>query len=179
MTDSTTGPSPAAPSPAAQQPAPQPPVANPYVAQPGYVAPVYAAPPAYSPQPPYVHAEQPPYAAAAPVNAGQPYAPNPTAPAPYPVAPYTVGGQAYAYTTPRTNPLALTAMILSLVSIIAWLPAIGGVICGHIALAQIKRTGEAGRGMAITGIAVGYAIIAFTILYIVGMIALFTATANF
>jgi hypothetical protein len=32
-----------------------------------------------------------------------------------------------------------------------------GIVCGHIALSQIKRTGEKGRGYALAGLIVGYA----------------------
>ena len=38
----------------------------------------------------------------------------------------------------RTNTLAIVALILGI------LVPIGGIICGHIALGQIKRTGETG-----------------------------------
>ena len=102
------------------------------------------------------------------------YQPSPTVPAPYAPAPYTVAGAAYAY-TPRTNPLAITSMVLSLVGLAMWLPAFGGVITGHIALSQIKRTGEGGKGMAIAGIAVGYAVIAFIVLYFLVIFVMFGA----
>ncbi len=62
---------------------------------------------------------------------------------------------------PPTNSLAIVAIILG------FLVPLGGIICGHIALSQIKRTGEAGRGLALTGLIVGYAFTAFTILYFV------------
>ena len=93
----------------------------------------------------------------------QPHAhhPHPTAP-----APYTVHGAAYAYAAPRTNPLAITSMILSLVSLAFVITSIAGVVLGHIALSQIRRTGEGGRGMAITGVVVGYVLSAFWLLMI-------------
>jgi peptidyl-prolyl cis-trans isomerase B (cyclophilin B) len=50
----------------------------------------------------------------------------------------------------RTNPLA----IVSLVS--AFVVSLVAVITGHIALHQIKRTGEGGRGLAIAGVTLGY-----------------------
>lgn len=50
----------------------------------------------------------------------------------------------------RTNTLAILSLIFAfLISILA-------VIFGHIALSQIKRSGEAGRGMAIAGLVLGY-----------------------
>nr|WP_256030561.1 DUF4190 domain-containing protein [Leifsonia xyli] len=49
---------------------------------------------------------------------------------------------------------------------------IAGVVCGHIAIGQIKRTGEGGRGLAIAGLVIGYAAIAFyTLLIIMTIIA--------
>jgi len=52
---------------------------------------------------------------------------------------------------PKTNVLAIVSLVLSLVSI-----SIGGVITGHIALNQIKKNGEGGRGLALAGLIVGY-----------------------
>ncbi|WP_156366247.1 peptidylprolyl isomerase [Agreia sp. Leaf335] len=51
----------------------------------------------------------------------------------------------------RTNPLAIVSLISAFVlSLVA-------VITGHLALRQIKRTGEGGRGLAIAGVTIGYA----------------------
>ncbi len=52
---------------------------------------------------------------------------------------------------PTTNPLAIAAMILGIVG-----TSVLAVIFGHIALHQIKRSGQGGRGMAITGVILGY-----------------------
>jgi len=77
-------------------------------------------------------------------------------PTPPPASPYgTVPAQ-------RTNPLAIVALVLGI------LVPIGGIICGHIALSQIKRTGEQGRGMALAGTIIGYVL---TIGYILLMVA--------
>src|SRR5690606_16555720 len=51
----------------------------------------------------------------------------------------------------RTNPLAVAAMVSSILTF--W---IVGIVLGHIALRQIRRTGEGGRGMALAGVIVGY-----------------------
>lgn len=56
----------------------------------------------------------------------------------------------------RTNPLAIVALVTPLVGF-----GIAGIICGHIALNQIKQTQENGRGLAIAGLALGYASVAF------------------
>ena len=39
---------------------------------------------------------------------------------------------------------------------LAFFISLGAVICGHIALSQIKKTGENGRGLAIAGLILGY-----------------------
>ena len=66
------------------------------------------------------------------------------------------------YTAPaapagKTNTLAIIALIGAFVFPLA------GIICGHIALGQIKKTGEAGQGLALWGTILGYV---FTIVYI-------------
>lgn len=72
-----------------------------------------------------------------------------------------------AYSAPapagKTNTLAIVALILGIVV------PIGGIICGPIALGQIKRTGEGGRGLAIAGIIIGAVIILFYIILIIGL----------
>ena len=57
-----------------------------------------------------------------------------------------------------------TLAVVSLASAISWVGAVAGIITGHIALAQIKRSGESGRAVAIIGLVLGY-------LYVVGSIA--------
>ena len=61
---------------------------------------------------------------------------------------------------------------MSLVLSILWI-SIPGVICGHIAINQIKKTGENGRGLAIAGLVVGYLGIVGGILLAVLWIGLF------
>jgi Domain of unknown function (DUF4190) len=75
-------------------------------------------------------------------------------------------GYAAGYTpTPKTNVLAIVAIILGFVV------PIGGIITGHIALSQIKKTGEAGHGLALAGTILGYVLsagwIIFWIVYII------------
>jgi hypothetical protein len=82
-----------------------------------------------------------------------------------PANPYASPAPASAYGTApaesRVNTLAIIALIL------AFLIPLGGIICGHIALAQIKRTGERGHGLALAGTILGYV---FTALWIIGAI---------
>ncbi|MFO7691020.1 MAG: DUF4190 domain-containing protein, partial [Cryobacterium sp.] len=53
-------------------------------------------------------------------------------------------------TPPRTNTLA----VVSLVS--AFVFSLVAIVTGHIALGQIRARGEAGRGLAIAGLVLGY-----------------------
>ncbi|MCS5732614.1 DUF4190 domain-containing protein [Herbiconiux daphne] len=50
----------------------------------------------------------------------------------------------------KTNVLAIVSLVLSILSF-----NIIAVILGIIALSQIKKTGESGRGLAIAGIIIG------------------------
>jgi len=81
-------------------------------------------------------------------------------PASYPPAPPT-GYTPYPAQKSGTNVLAIIALVGAFVFPLA------GVICGHIALSQIKRTGENGRGLAIAGLIIGYVYIAFIVLMVI------------
>ncbi len=59
----------------------------------------------------------------------------------------------------RTNTLSIVALILGI------LIPIGGIVTGHIALSQIKRTGEAGHGLALAGTIIGYVLTVGYILF--------------
>jgi peptidyl-prolyl cis-trans isomerase B (cyclophilin B) len=104
-----------------------------------------------APPPPAPGEPEPPVPAAAtppPAPAANPYATP--APAAY---------GAPAPTGQRTNPLAIVALIL------AFLIPIGGIICGHIALSQIKKTGEGGHGLALAGTILGYVFTAIWLIF--------------
>lgn len=59
---------------------------------------------------------------------------------------------------PSVNPLALVAFIGS------FFVGLVGVICGHIALSQLKKTRETGYGFALAGVIIGYVTTAFGLL---------------
>lgn len=65
-----------------------------------------------------------------------------------------------------------TLAVVSLATAVTGFGAIAGIITGHIALAQIKQSGQAGRGLAIAGLAVGYAGIALGVLMGIGRVVL-------
>ena len=131
--------------PAAQAPAPEVPAAPAAPAAPAPAAAPVAepaiAPPAYTQPPAYAAAPPAPPAPGAPV-----------AGAPYPGQPQQ---------QPPMNALAIVALIGGI------LMNVVGIICGHIALAQIKRTGERGRGMALAGTIIGYVSLAASIIGII------------
>lgn len=63
----------------------------------------------------------------------------------------------------KTNTLA----ILSLVFAFVFWPL--GIVFGHGALRQIRRTDESGRGLAVAGLVLGYVAFAFGVLLVVGL----------
>ena len=100
-------------------------------ARPGEVPPGYSAPP---PQPPYGTGQ---WEYGTQAGYQQPY--------------YGYG----APQTPGTNGLAIAAMVCGICGFLCLIPAVVGVILGTVSLPQIKRSGQGGRGMAITGIVMG------------------------
>lgn len=64
-----------------------------------------------------------------------------------------------------TNSMAIAALIGGLVM------APVGIVCGHIALAQISATRQGGRGLAIAGLVLGYSWIALVMAVGVGLMA--------
>ena len=109
----------------------------------------------------------------------QPYADPQSAPPASPVG-YPAGGYSgYGYGTPGpaappTNGLAIAAMICSLVGFATCITAPVGAVLGHVARKQIRERGEAGDGMALTGIIVGWILtvlfIALIIFYVVAIV---------
>jgi len=61
------------------------------------------------------------------------------------------GSPQYVPNSAKTNSLAIASLVVSLICC-----APLGVIFGHIAIGQIKKTGEGGRGLAIAGLIIGY-----------------------
>jgi hypothetical protein len=111
---------------------------------------------------------------AAPGNAPPAYGPPPAYGAPPTYGPppmgYGPGNTPYAYTpfqpSRGTNGLATASLILGILGWIYFIPAILAVIFGHVAMGQIKRTGQGGRGLAVAGTILGYAWIALFVLIV-------------
>ena len=73
------------------------------------------------------------------------------------------------YASPRpTNVLAIISLIASCVGF-----TVPGIIMGHIALHQIKQTGEGGHGLALAGVIVGYCLFAIALVLIVVYVLVF------
>jgi hypothetical protein len=113
----------------------------------------------------------------------------PPPPGGYPGYPPPPGAAAQPYygaypgpMAPPTNGWAIASLACS---IAAWfgffiVGAIAGIICGHIALGEIKRSEGRyeGRGMAIAGLIISYAQIALVACIVAGIVAAFAFSAN-
>ena len=54
--------------------------------------------------------------------------------------------------------LAIWSLVLGVIGFCAGIPAVGAVLCGHVGLSRIKRSGGglSGAGWAIAGLILGY-----------------------
>lgn len=81
-----------------------------------------------------------------------------------------------ATTMASTNAFAVVSIIL------VFIQPIAGIIFGHIALSQIKRSGDSGRGLALTGVIIGYIVAAllaiFVVLYVTLIFAVFASAVG-
>ena len=50
----------------------------------------------------------------------------------------------------KSNVLAIVAFVLS------FFASVPAIVCGHVALSQVSRTGDSGRGLAIASLWIGY-----------------------
>ena len=63
-----------------------------------------------------------------------------------------------------------TLAVVSIASALTSIGAVAAIITGHVALTQIKKSGQSGRGLALAGTIVGYVTIAFWILTSIGFL---------
>ncbi len=82
----------------------------------------------------------------------------------WPAGPGGLGPPGTILAPPTTNRLAVVAV---LVAVVCW-PA--GIVLGHLARGDIRRTGEGGRGLATAALVIGYALGA---LFVVSLLAAF------
>lgn len=178
------------PPPAGDAPfAPVPPAA-PSAPQATPALPAYPTAP-YPPQPP--QASQPPqlgqtYPGAPPAYAASAPQAWPVQPDPWTATPYgAYGAPAYPVAPPRpTSGLAITSLVCGIGGVVLiWaiipiLASIAAVITGHMALRQTKDDPSiAGRGMAIAGLILGYAMIAVGAFTLVSIIISFLFVGAF
>lgn len=79
---------------------------------------------------------------------------------------------------PRNNGMAIASMVLGIIGVLTCaLPilSVGAVIFGHVAQSQIRRTGEAGSGMAVTGLVLGYLFAILGLLYWIFVVGVYGA----
>ena len=86
-----------------------------------------------------------------------------------------LGPRATTGTKPKTNTYAIAAAVCAALGFVTAVGFVVGVVCGHIALVQIKRTQEGGRRLAIGALIVSWAplvlvAVIFGLLFLVGLI---------
>ncbi len=83
-----------------------------------------------------------------------------------PAAPPQVYQQAPFGAQRPTNGMAIAALICGVCQIFFWfLTGIPAIVLGHMARRQIRQTGEAGDGMALAGMILGYIGLVLTVLF--------------
>lgn len=143
-------------------------------------------PPPYSPQPPPV----PPYGYPCPPQGGPPgyggpmgYGGPPGYPGPY--DPY----QPYQVRPLETNRLAIGSLVTSIAGVVLGIPLtffcyigllipIVGAVLGAVALNQIKRTNQQGRGLAIAGIVVGAVPVVLLVVIVIAVMAVALSSSS-
>jgi hypothetical protein len=96
-----------------------------------------------------------------------------------PAAPPQVYQQAPFGAQRPTNGMAIAALICGVCQIFFWfLTGIPAIVLGHMARRQIRQTGEAGDGMALAGMILGYIGLVLTILLAVGIVIAVIAASH-
>ena len=127
-----------------------------------------ASPGAADPQPSQAPAGQP-----GAVPTGQ-FGPPPAGPYGYqPTGPYGYQSAYYAPAAVPTNPVAIAALVCGIAQVLGFVVLLGNVllavpavICGAIAMRQIRERGGRGRGMAIAGLVLGIVGIVLFVLFL-------------
>jgi hypothetical protein len=133
------------------------------VATPGALAPIGPAQERGGPPPDPTYApgvSQPPYPTYPP-GVGQP-----------PYVTYAPGVGQSAYPPAPTNSLAIAALVSSLVI------APAGIVLGHVALSQLKRTGEGGRGLALAAVVIGWGSVALAVVAVVFVVVIASVSSG-
>lgn len=120
----------------------------------------------------------------------------PTSPVAYPGGPEAypssgAPGYGYGYGPPvvaaaqPTNGMAIASMVVSLVGLVSLfcygfggLVGIVGAILGHVARRQIRERGDAGGGMALAGVIIGWITVVLGVVIVAAFVALVWWAAN-
>ncbi|GAA4347540.1 DUF4190 domain-containing protein [Actinomadura luteofluorescens] len=77
-------------------------------------------------------------------------------------APHQYQPAHHPHAKPPMNSLAIYAVSMGAVGLITCgLPSIPAIVAGHMAWVRLRRSGERGLGLAVTGIALGWIMVAF------------------
>lgn len=153
----------------------QPSSGQPSHGQPSHGQPSYGQPASYDTPAGYGSPQDAPSAPG--YGTPSPYATTPYSPTPYSPTPYATGP--YATYPPQQNQLALIALICSLAGLVTGVSVFAGIICGHIALSQLRQNPQqTGRGLAVASLWVGYGLLALGIIGIVLYIVLILSLVN-
>jgi hypothetical protein len=75
------------------------------------------------------------------------------------------------YVQPRqTEGLAQASLVLGILTPFCGVTTIPAIITGHLALRRIEETGNAGKGMAVAGLVIGYLTLTIGVIWMLGMI---------
>jgi hypothetical protein len=106
---------------------------------------------------------------------GQQYGPSTTVPIGGGPGPITLAGH-------RTNTLAVVSLVTALVAPFGHLTGVGGlaliltsIVTGHMARAEIRRTGEEGATLALIGLIISYVHVVISALLVVFFFGVFIA----
>ncbi|NUT42798.1 MAG: DUF4190 domain-containing protein [Thermoactinospora sp.] len=80
-------------------------------------------------------------------------------------------GQPGGYGAPpptKTNGMAIASLVCGLVGLVlCGVSSVVGIILGHMALNQVKRSGEEGKGMAVAGLVTSYIVVGLWLIFAV------------
>ncbi|HOV96336.1 MAG TPA: DUF4190 domain-containing protein [Thermomonas sp.] len=83
----------------------------------------------------------------------------------------------------QTNSLAVVSLVCGILgwTLLPFLGSIIAIICGHMARSEIRRSPDTqeGDGLAVAGLVMGYLVIAFSVLAVIGVILFFGGLAAF
>ncbi len=78
---------------------------------------------------------------------------------------------------PRTNQMAVASLVCGLCQVFFWFVAgVPAIVFGHVARRQIRQTGEAGGGMALAGLIMGYVGVLVPLIALIAAVAAFNGT---